>query len=102
LQAEIVLRYTNLSTAKAVAEAVSPDNFETPSGLTVRTTQKQREVITEVKCKEKLGTFIATIDDLLSSASIAERTLHATVEASKKTMSQQAKHEKKPERLPRG
>jgi hypothetical protein len=87
MQAEIVLHYGHSSIAKAVARALSPDNLRTPIGLTVMTMQKQRKVITEIKCSEKLGTFIATIDDLLSSASIAENTLRATMQASAGTSS---------------
>jgi hypothetical protein len=82
VQARIVLHYENSSVARAVAMALSPDNLRTPSGLTVRTFQNQQEVITEIRCKGKLDTFIATIDDLLSSASIAENTLRATMRAS--------------------
>jgi hypothetical protein len=63
--------------AKAVAEAVSPDNFKTPRGLTVSTTHRQRKVTTKIECKEKLSTFIATMDDLLSSVSITEKTVQA-------------------------
>jgi hypothetical protein len=69
--------------AKAVAEAVSPDNFKTPRGLTVVTTHRQRKVTTKINCKEKLSTFIATIDDLLFSVSIAEKTLRAIERASR-------------------
>jgi hypothetical protein len=69
--------------AKAVAEAVSPDNFKTPRGLTVATTHRQRKVTTKIECKEKLSTFIATIDDLLFSVSIAEKTLRAIERASR-------------------
>ena len=37
LQATITLEYKDEKTAKAVAEAVSPDNFKTPVGLQVKT-----------------------------------------------------------------
>jgi hypothetical protein len=87
-QAEIVIHYENSSIAKAVAIALSPDNLTTPTGLTARTMRKQRKVITEIKCKGKIDTFIATIDDLLSSASIAENTLRATMRASAKASNQ--------------
>jgi hypothetical protein len=79
-EAEIVLCYEDSATAKAVARAVSPDNFKTPRGLKVETVHEQRRVITRIECEEKLSTFIATIDDLLFSASIAERTVHATAQ----------------------
>lgn len=75
LEAEIVIQYGDVESAKAVAEAVSPDNFKAPSGLRVKTTCVGNEVLTLIKCREGLPTFIATIDDLLFSISIAEKTL---------------------------
>jgi hypothetical protein len=88
VQAEIVLHYGNSSIAKAVAMALSPDNLRTPTGLAVTTIQKRRKVITEIKCKGKMDTFIATIDDLLSSASIAENTLRATMRSLSQSLEQ--------------
>jgi hypothetical protein len=84
VQAEIVLHYGNSSIAKAVARALSPDNFRTPTYLTVTTIQREQKVITEIRWRGKLETFIATIDDLLCSASIAENVLRATMRASRK------------------
>jgi len=84
VQAEITLCYGNSAAAKAVARALSPDNLRTPTGLSVRTVQERRQVVTEINCKGKLGTFIATIDDLLSSTTIAEKTLRVTMRASAK------------------
>jgi hypothetical protein len=75
LQATIKLEYPNPKIAEAVAKAVAPDNFKTPAGLTVTTTQQDNKVITEINCGGKLATFTATIDDLLFSASTAEKTL---------------------------
>ncbi len=77
MEAEIVIRYSDSESAKAVAEAVSPDDFKAPSGLHVKTTYIGNEVLTLVKCRKGLPTFIATIDDLLFSISIAEKTLRA-------------------------
>ena len=75
MQATIQLEYKDQKTAQAVAEAVSPDNFKTPVGLQVKTIRKNNKVITEIHCDGKLATFTATIDDLLFSASTAEKTL---------------------------
>jgi hypothetical protein len=72
-----VLEYKDEKTAKAIAEAVSPDNFKTPVGLQVKTARECNRVITEISYDGKLATFTATIDDLLFSASTAEKTLHA-------------------------
>jgi hypothetical protein len=75
LQATITLEYDDKETAVAVAKAVSPDNLKTPPGLTVISELKNKSVVTEIKIEDKLATFIATIDDLLSCASTAEKTV---------------------------
>ena len=76
MQATITLEYGDAQTAEAITDAVSPDNFEAPVGLTVKTERQGRKVITEITMIGKMVTFIATIDDLLSSASTAEKALH--------------------------
>lgn len=70
-----MLEYDEARMAEAVANAVSPDNFKTPVDLTVKTMLKEKKVLTRIVCKEKLPTFIATIDDLLSCVSTAEKAL---------------------------
>lgn len=77
LEAKITIFYDNGETAKAVAEAISPDNFKTPAGLHVKTEKENNLVSTYIKCKKGLKTLIATIDDLLFSISTAEKTLKA-------------------------
>jgi tRNA threonylcarbamoyladenosine modification (KEOPS) complex Pcc1 subunit len=78
LEAEIVIDYDDGEIAEAVAKAVSPDNFKTPRGLLVKTRWREGKVLTKIKCKTKLSTFIATIDDLLFYTSIAEKALQTT------------------------
>ena len=73
MEAEIVLDYDSTQAAKAIAEAVSPDNFKTPKGLIVKTTCTSRKITTRIACDCKLATFMATIDDLLSCVSTAEK-----------------------------
>ena len=77
LEATVTLEYKDQKTAKAVAEAVSPDNFKTPGGLNIKTERENNKVVTHIECEGKLATFTATIDDLLFSASTAEKTLHS-------------------------
>lgn len=77
LQATIILEYADVKTAKAVAKAVSPDNLETPIELKINTVNDNCKVITDISYKGKIVTFISTIDDLLSSVIIAEKTLQA-------------------------
>jgi tRNA threonylcarbamoyladenosine modification (KEOPS) complex Pcc1 subunit len=74
LEAKIKLSYKNEKEAEAVAKAVSPDNVEVPLGLLVKTARRGSKVFTTIKCQTKLQTFIATIDDLLSCVSVAEKT----------------------------
>lgn len=58
--------------AKSVAAAVSPDNVSFQR-LLVDTRREASKVITLVRCEMKIETFTSTIDDLLSSISVAER-----------------------------
>jgi hypothetical protein len=73
LEAKITLSYKNAREAEAVAKAVSPDNVKVPPGLAVKTTRRGPKVFTAIECETKLETFMATIDDLLSCVSIAEK-----------------------------
>jgi len=77
LEATITLEYADERSAEAVANAVSPDNFKTPIGLKIKTAREYKRVVTKIECEGKMATFTATIDDLLFSASTAEKTLHA-------------------------
>ena len=73
MEAEVRISYENEREAEAVAQAVSPDNVKVPRGLVIKTTQKGCEVLTRIQCELRLQTLIATIDDLLSCVSTAEK-----------------------------
>jgi len=75
LEATVTLEYADEKLAKAVANAVSPDNFKTPPELSVKTVTEQAKVVTTIQCEGKLTTFTATIDDLLFNATAAEKAL---------------------------
>jgi tRNA threonylcarbamoyladenosine modification (KEOPS) complex Pcc1 subunit len=75
LEAKIVLKYKTPLEAKAVANAVSPDNLKAPQGLSVETMRRGSKVVNKIRCETTLQTFMATIDDLLSAVSVAERVL---------------------------
>lgn len=77
LEATITLEYDDEKVAEAVADAVSPDNYKTPTNLSIATVRNRNVVVTEIKTEGKILTFIATIDDLLFSVSVAEKTLRA-------------------------
>ncbi len=77
LEAEITIFYEDGEFARAIAEAVSPDNVKVPPGLYVKTENRGKSIWAYVKCKRGIKTFIATVDDLLSAISMAEKTLKA-------------------------
>ena len=82
MEATITLEYNDEKTAQAIASAVSPDNFKTPPGLSVKTTRSGNQVCTKINAETKVATFIATIDDLLSSVHTAEKAI-GTIKRSK-------------------
>jgi hypothetical protein len=75
LEAEISLSYKTDRQATAVADAVSPDNVKPPEGLTIKTVKQGRNVLTHIKCRSSMLTFISTIDDLLAAVAVAERSI---------------------------
>ncbi len=76
MQATITLEYSDDKTATAIAKAISPENSTPPHGLNIKSTLINNSVVTNITFNGKLATFISTIDDLLESASTAEKTLH--------------------------
>ena len=72
MEARIKLAYKNAREAEAVAKAVTPDNLKVPAGLEIKTVQKGNTVLTRIVCETRLQTFMATLDDLLESVSVAE------------------------------
>ncbi len=80
LNAEISLSYKSRQEAEAVFRAVSPDNVKVPRGLVIKTIRQGTKVFTKIECKPELLTFAATIDDLMSAVSVAERSISAARE----------------------
>lgn len=76
MQVKIILEYTDMEKAEAVAKAISPDNVKTPVGLTIKTIREEQKVVTDIYLEGKVTTLIATIDDLLENACTAEKTLN--------------------------
>jgi len=77
LEARIQLFYKTIREAEAVAKAVSPENVAVPRGLFIKTARRGSRVFTQIFCETRLKTFTATIDDLLSAVSVAEKSLSA-------------------------
>ena len=77
MKAEISIKYQTNKEAEAVARALSPDNFNVPSGLIVKTFREKNVVVTIIECKRELNTLTSTIDDLLRSIQVAEQVFPA-------------------------
>jgi len=73
MKAVITLKYKTERDARAVAEAVSPDNAKAPAGLSVKTFRKGKAVTTLIECDRRLETLLSTVDDLLSCTQVAEK-----------------------------
>ncbi len=74
MQTKILLDYEDERTADAVSKAVAPDNLKISGVFPVKTYREESRVVSTIEC-QTVGTLIATIDDLLSCISIAEKAL---------------------------
>jgi hypothetical protein len=78
MEASITLVYKEAREAKAVSEAISPDNLKTPRNLSVETHAENKTVVTLIKYDgDNMGTFSSTIDDVLSCVTVAEKAFSA-------------------------
>ena len=75
-ETKLTLHYSNEITVKAVAEAISPDNFQAPEGIEMSVEQRKSEVIVCIHCFKGVGSLLSTIDDLLSCVNAAEKSLN--------------------------
>lgn len=69
--ATLRIRYRDEETARAVWEAVSPDNFKAPQGIKIEAETVGGELRVSIACSRGLGSLIATVDDLLSCVQAA-------------------------------
>ena len=74
-EADLKFLYPNEETARAVAEAISPDNYQAPKSLELSVERKGKEIAIKVLCPKGVGSLISTLDDLLSCLSAAEKVL---------------------------
>ena len=75
-EAELTLRYRDEETARAVEEALSPDNFQAPEGLELVVVRVKSEINIRVRCPKGVGSTLSTLDDLLSCLGAAEKALN--------------------------
>jgi hypothetical protein len=72
---QIILPYNDPKTAASIREATTPDNQETPPGVTIDSTLIDSTLQIMVTSNTGMGTLIATVDDLLSCIQAAEKAL---------------------------
>jgi len=81
VEAKICIFYRDGEKARTVSDAISPDNINTPEGLSIETFTEDNWMTTMIKYSgENFLTLQSTIDDLLSCVSIAEKTISALKE----------------------
>lgn len=74
-EATITLRYRSEREARAVLDAISPDNSQAPEGITLSSEASGNELRISITCERGIKSLTATIDDLLSCIQAAERAL---------------------------
>ncbi len=74
-EAELTLNYNNEETARAVADAVGPDNYQAPEGMEVTVKVKKAQIEVHVICPKGVGSLISTLDDLMRCLAAAEKTI---------------------------
>jgi len=77
LRAEVEIEFRDELEAKAIAEAVSPDNLEAPEGLKVETWFEGHKLYTVIECRRGVESLVATLDDLLACVHSAEKAIEA-------------------------
>lgn len=74
---EITIDYGEEKIARAIAEAVSPDNIDAPEDIRVESLARGNHVLATVGGKTSLERVISTVEDLLSCIQAAERAIGA-------------------------
>lgn len=73
IEAEICCEYEKESISNAIASSLEPDNLASPENVEVETHRRGRDVRSKIKVDGEIETLLATMDDLLSCTSTAEK-----------------------------
>lgn len=74
-KARISCIYDDESISQAISSSLEPDNLQAPENVKIKTTRDENKVITEIKVDGRIETLLATLEDLLSCTSTAEKIL---------------------------
>jgi len=81
MKTRLSLTYPDERKAKAILDAISPDNLNLPKDMSINTFVEKNCVITIIEYNgENFLTLQSTIDDLLSCVSVAEKSISALKE----------------------
>lgn len=75
MEAKVSCLYEDELISKAISQSVEPDNIDSPEGVSIKTYRDGGKVITEVELDDRIETLIATLEDLLSCVSTAEKVI---------------------------
>ncbi len=73
MRARVSCLYKREITAKAIASSIEPDNRDSPKEVKIKTGKSGKKVETEIEMDGRIETLIATLEDLLSCISTAEK-----------------------------
>jgi tRNA threonylcarbamoyladenosine modification (KEOPS) complex Pcc1 subunit len=68
---KIKISYQNKEITAAILKAISPDNYQTPEGISIEAENKEGNLILKIETKTIKG-MISTIEDLLDCIQAAE------------------------------
>ncbi len=74
-KAVIRIRFCDEEEARMMRQTVEPDNTPLPPGLIIETRQDGALLFFEITCERGPESLLATIDDLLASIQLAEKTI---------------------------
>ncbi|KXB00531.1 hypothetical protein AKJ44_00870 [candidate division MSBL1 archaeon SCGC-AAA261F17] len=74
-KARISCVYDDESISQTISSSLEPDNIQAPENVKIKTTRDGNKVITEIEVDGRIETLLATLEDLLSCTSTAEKVI---------------------------
>ncbi len=78
VESRIEINFSSSETAKAVLQALSPDNKDVPNGIDIQTMGEQQRLTVLVKTNN-VGSMVATLEDIFQCIQAAETTLNEVI-----------------------
>ncbi|NIU83576.1 MAG: hypothetical protein GWN64_08925 [Candidatus Thorarchaeota archaeon] len=78
VESRIEINFSSSETAKAVLQALSPDNKDVPNGIDIRTMGEHQKLTVLVKTNN-VGSMVATLEDVFQCIQAAETTLKEVI-----------------------